>query len=160
MKPRDALKKIHAPRNITSHSEKVKKKAEAIARRIAAKGVKVDLQVVRAGALLHDVGRTKTHGITHGVEGGRILRALGFGERVARIAETHVVCGLTKAEAVKLGLPAKSYLPRSVEEKIVCYADKLSDEGKVKRILSHFKKNGSVAKRMKKLFKEFEGVDD
>ena len=33
--------------------------------------------------------------------------------------------GLTSEEAVKLGLPPGDYIPKTIEEKIVCHADNL-----------------------------------
>jgi len=39
--------------------------------------------------------------------------------------ERHVGAGITQEEAVKLGLPPRDYVPQTLEEKIVCYADKL-----------------------------------
>jgi len=74
---------------------------------------------------LHDIGRSKTHSIEHGVVGAEILRDLGFDERLALIAERHIGAGITKEEAIELGLPPKDYLPVTLEEKIVAHADNL-----------------------------------
>jgi len=87
-----------------------------------------DIKLVEAGALLHDIGRSKTHGIFHAVEGARIAKKLGLPKRIVKIIERHIGAGLSKEEAKKLGLPAKDYIPETLEEKIVCHADSLIDD--------------------------------
>ena len=77
------------------------------------------------GALLHDIGRCRTHGIQHAAAGGLILRILGFDEKVARIAERHMGAGVPPDEAEALELPPGEYMPATLEEKIVCHADNL-----------------------------------
>jgi uncharacterized protein len=87
--------------------------------------VPFDQELVRLGGMLHDIGRSRTHGIDHAVVGGEIGRALGFDDRIVRIIERHIGAGITAAEAERLGLPKRDYLPLTVEEKIVSYADNL-----------------------------------
>lgn len=89
------------------------------------KGYKVDLRLVEAGALLHDIGRSQTHSIEHGAVGGQIARRLGMPMELAHIIERHVGAGLTQDEARRNNLPKGNYVPETLEEKIVCYADKL-----------------------------------
>ena len=85
----------------------------------------VDRNLVNVGALLHDIGRALVHDITHGFRGANILRQKGFPEQVALVVERHVLGGFTASEARRIGLPPRSFLPTSWEEKIVCVADKL-----------------------------------
>ena len=118
----DLLKILKIPLSVRRHSEKVADKAIEIAQKI--KKVKVDMNLIEIGALLHDVGRTKTHGFKHALIGGKILRQKGFSEKLARICETHILGGLDKEDAKKFGLPIKNYLPTTLEEKIICLADK------------------------------------
>ena len=58
--------------------------------------------------------------------GAALLRETGAGEMMARVAELHTGSGLTSAEITqqKLPLPARDYLPSSLLEKLICYADK------------------------------------
>ena len=49
----------------------------------------------------------------------------GYGRDVLNIIERHIGAGITKKEAEQLGLPVKSYLPETIEEKIVAHADNL-----------------------------------
>ena len=81
--------------------------------------------MVEAGALLHDIGRSQTHSIEHGAMGGQIARRLGMPMELTHIIERHVGAGLTQDEARRNNLPKGHYIPETLEEKIVCYADKL-----------------------------------
>ncbi|MFX0006653.1 MAG: HD domain-containing protein [Promethearchaeota archaeon] len=118
----ELLKKLKIPLSVRRHSEKVADKAIEIARKI--KKVQVDINLIEIGALLHDIGRTKTHGFKHALIGGKILKQRGFSNKLARICETHILGGLDKEDAKKVGLPEKNYLPLTLEEKIICLADK------------------------------------
>ncbi len=80
-------------------------------------------QYLATASLLHDIGRSRSHDIDHGVIGGQILRHEGYPHH-ARVAEVHVLGGLSRFEAQSLGLPFRDYRPRSLVEKIVTYADK------------------------------------
>lgn len=118
----DLLKELKTPLSVRRHSEKVADKAIEIAQKI--KKVQVDINLVEIGALLHDIGRTQTHSFKHALTGGKILKQRGFSKKLARICETHILGGLDKEDAKKIGLPEKDYLPLTLEEKIICLADK------------------------------------
>ncbi|MHA1238450.1 MAG: HD domain-containing protein [Candidatus Odinarchaeia archaeon] len=133
------IKSIQLPENIILHSKAVASKALEIANKIRNKGVQVDLELVSLGGLLHDVGRVRSHGLDHGYVGGLILVENGFDVRVARIAETHVLGGFTPSESEKLGLPKKDFRPKTLEEKICCYADKLILNTKPVSLAERFK---------------------
>ena len=115
------LEKEHTPENVIDHCKAVYKKAM----KIAANFNDVDEDIIRKGALLHDIGRSRTHGITHAVEGVKIAERYGYDEDVLNIIERHIGAGITESEAEKLGLPKKSYVPQTLEEKIVAHADNL-----------------------------------
>jgi uncharacterized protein len=123
MKRREALallRKYGAGESVIDHVKKVRDYAMEIAR-----DVDCDRELVEAGALLHDIGRSRTHGIDHAVVGADILRREGVDERIVNIVERHVGAGITEEEAVFLGLPRKDYVPKTIEEKIVAHADNL-----------------------------------
>ena len=82
-----------------------------------------NLRLITAGALLHDIGRSVTHGVEHGIEGGKIAREEGWHEELAKIIERHIGGGITKEEAESQELPVKSYIPETLEEKLICHAD-------------------------------------
>jgi uncharacterized protein len=110
------------PKNVIEHCSTVSALATDIAKRIKAKGHKIDVSFVETAGLLHDIGRSKTQDIRHGIEGAEILKEY---PKYARVCECHIGGGITKDEAVKLGLPPKDFLPITLEEKVVCLADKL-----------------------------------
>lgn len=93
---------------------------------------------IKAAAMLHDIGIFLTdaagihcHGtqpyIAHGRLGADLLRKEGAPETLARVAERHTGTGLTPADITRLGgiLPDdRSYMPETILERLVCYADK------------------------------------
>lgn len=115
------LKQEETHENVIEHSKAVYKKAMVI----AANFKNADKDLIKKGALLHDIGRSKTHGISHAVEGAKIVKQYGYPEEVQNIVERHIGAGITEEESVKLGLPKKSYIPQTIEEKIVAHADNL-----------------------------------
>ncbi|HID47491.1 MAG TPA: TIGR00295 family protein [Methanococcaceae archaeon] len=90
------------------------------------RGHNIDLDLAVFGALLHDIGRSRTHTIKHGVEGAKIVREHNLDERLALIVERHIGGGITKKEAAELGLPPRDYIPRTLEEKLVAHCDNLT----------------------------------
>ncbi|KJJ83648.1 metal dependent phosphohydrolase [Candidatus Omnitrophus magneticus] len=106
------------------HCIKVAQKAVEIAKRTTAE---VDIELIARGALLHDLGKSKTHGIEHGRIGAELGKELGLPSTITDIMEKHIRGGLTEDEAKELGLPVKDYSLKTIEEKIVIYADRLVD---------------------------------
>jgi len=119
------LEKEGCSKAVIKHCEKVAKLAREIAERIVRNGIKVDMEAVEAGAWLHDVGRARTHGIMHIIEGVEIAKKYGMPKKVLDIIEHHGGAGIDAEEAEKLGLPKKDYTPKSIEEMIVAHADNL-----------------------------------
>lgn len=120
----EILEEENCPSNVIDHSLAVRDVSVEIAREIQESGREVDIDLVEVGALLHDVGRSKTHEVSHCIKGAKILGERGL-DRFAGFAEDHVGAGITAEESRELGLPAGDHIPRSVEEKIVTYADNL-----------------------------------
>ncbi|MCX8150326.1 MAG: HDIG domain-containing protein [Candidatus Bathyarchaeota archaeon] len=121
----ELLRKNGCSKNVIAHCEAVAKLARETAEICKKKGLKVDVDLVEIGALLHDVGRSKTHSIHHVVAGVEIAKKAGLPDPVISIIKCHVGGGITASEAAELGWPAGSYVPTTLEEKIVSYADKL-----------------------------------
>lgn len=116
---------------VLTHSKKVRDIALSLTKHLN----DFDKDLLNIGALLHDIGRFKyppgsKDSILHGVEGGRILRDLGY-DQYARICETHIGVGITKEDilAQRLPLPLKDYIPKTKEEIIIAYADNLDSPG-------------------------------
>ena len=116
------------------HCRQVSDMALEIARKLS---LPLDLNEVEAAAMLHDIGIFLTdapgihcHGaepyIRHGILGADLLRREGTPESWARVAERHTGSGLTADEIISqnLPLPHQDYLPETVLERLICYADK------------------------------------
>ncbi len=116
------------------HSRLVAEKALRIAERLS--HLHPDREFIREAALLHDIGIFKTDApgigcrgrlpyICHGILGREILEQEGF-PRHGLVCERHVGAGISLAEIGRhnLPLPHRDMLPRTLEEEIVCYADK------------------------------------
>jgi uncharacterized protein len=143
----DILEKVAMPEDVMRHVELVADMAVAFAESINRKHpTTVDVGLVRAGALLHDLGRVRTHTILHVVEGVNIAEELDLDPRVIEIIRRHVGGGLTPGDAKALGLPAWDGMPRSLEEKIVCHADSLvgpMGRRTLRQTLKYIRKTGS-----------------
>ncbi|MGK5519991.1 HD domain-containing protein [Micromonospora sp. URMC 107] len=96
----------------------------------------LDVALVRAGCLLHDIGVYRLYDATgrldqenyirHGMLGHALLRDLGFPELVGRFCSHHTGVGLTREDVQRqrLPLPVDDYTADTVEEQLVMYADK------------------------------------
>lgn len=102
---------------------------------------------IEAAAMLHDIGIFLTdapgihcHGtepyLRHGILGADLLRREGAPEAIAAVAERHTGAGITADDiaGMQLPLPPGDYMPRTLLERLVCYADKFySKSGDMKR---------------------------
>ena len=125
---------------LLSHSRSVADEALAIAHRLA---LPLSDAEIETAAMLHDIGIIATdapgidcHGtepyLCHGTIGADMLREAGVDEKYARVAERHTGAGLTAEEIAAAGLPlpaGRSYMPDSLLEKLICYADCFYSKG-------------------------------
>jgi tRNA (cytidine56-2'-O)-methyltransferase len=119
--------------------------AVRVGERMREAGNEVDLTLVEAGALLHDIGRSRTHGIMHAIEGTRILADNGVSPRVIGIVRNHIGAGMDKEEAAAQGLPHEDFIPQTLEQKIVAACDNLfsgSERTTVAHEIKHLEKKG------------------
>ncbi|MFH0848396.1 MAG: HDIG domain-containing metalloprotein [archaeon] len=119
------LREAGCQESVIEHCITVSENAIRMARKASLRK-SVDAELVEIGAILHDVGRSITRGIEHGVLGAQIASRLGLDQKLVSIIANHVGAGIPAQEARELGLPFQDYLPRTLEEKIVCYADKIT----------------------------------
>lgn len=105
---------------------------------------KINIQFLYEAAMLHDIGIVyvdapaifcygKEPYIKHGLLGGEILRKEGLPDH-ARVAERHTGTGLTRQTILQqaLPLPPADYVPETLEEQIICYADKFYSKTRLK----------------------------
>ncbi len=117
-----------------AHAGAVARKARQVAERMVR--LKPDVSFIEEAALLHDIGIFLTHApsigcfgthpyVCHGYLGRDLLEKAGM-PRHALVCERHVGVGLTVEDIRidRLPLPEREALPQTLEEKIVCYADK------------------------------------
>lgn len=142
------------------HSNLVAKKALEIAKRVPE--LSPDLSFICEAAMLHDIGIFKTHApiinchgdknyLCHGYLGREILEKEGYTKH-ALVCERHTGTGLSLADITnqKLPLPQRDMRPQTIEEEIICLADKfysknpneLKKEKTIKEIKKGFEKYG------------------
>ena len=126
-----------------AHAEAVASFALELARRHPEYGI--DETFVYEAAMLHDIGifltdapRIHCYGnelyLCHGYLGAQLLRQHGY-ERNARVCERHTGTGLTKEIIEQNGwnLPVKDFVPVTLEEQLICFADKFFSKTKFLR---------------------------
>lgn len=144
---------------VIKHCIAVADLAVETANKLVAKGLSVNVDLVLAGALLHDLGRSKSHTVDHALVGAKIAESIGLPEPVIGIIKRHVGAGITIEEAMAFGWPKDNYMPESLEEKIVSYADKLISKSKrvpIETEIKHLQKENrpQAAERVRKLNEE------
>ncbi|MCR4603342.1 MAG: phosphohydrolase [Prevotella sp.] len=137
----DALRRL-----LITHSQQVALRCLAIADRHPE--LSLDTSFLQEAAMLHDIGIRWCHAptifcegtepyIRHGLIGGEVLRQEGL-LRHARVCERHTGTGITREQIVRqqLPLPLHDYIPETMEEQVVCYADKFYSKSRPERILN------------------------
>lgn len=147
--PLDLIDKYYGPEPrlraiLVRHSMQVADLALEILRK---KNLPLDENTVYAAGMLHDIGIFKTHApsiechgtepyIMHGIIGARLLREEKAGDVTADVAERHTGAGITADDIIRqrLPMPVGDYTPRTLLEKLICYADKFySKSGEMRR---------------------------
>ncbi len=139
MKPTEIIKEFYRPgtksyTTLIHHSEQVTQKALDTAEKVP--HLKPDLGFIAEAAMLHDIGIFMTDAqmlecngdhpyLKHGTLGKEILEKKGL-PRHALVCERHVGVGISAEDIVThdLPLPVRDMRPVSIEEQIICYADK------------------------------------
>jgi uncharacterized protein len=165
MKPIDIINEFYKPGSLAhgilvTHSAAVANKAIDAAKRVSA--LNPDCLFIEEAAMLHDIGIFYTNApslgctgnypyVSHGYLGRKLLEDKGL-PRHALVCERHVGVGLTLDEIQRHGLPLpeRDAVPITIEEQIVCYADKFfskksnqnGKEQSVKTVLKTIEKYG------------------
>jgi len=163
MKPLEIIQKYYDKNTelyylLVEHSRAVAGKALEAAENV--RHLNPDLKFIEEASMLHDIGifltyapEIKCYGdkpyVCHGYLGREILEREGF-PRHALVCERHVGAGITiqDIEKQRLPLPKRSMSPVSIEEQIICFADKFfskynkrgkeKSKGEIKTELSRF----------------------
>ena len=146
-------------RILVTHSRSVADKALAMAR--SHPELELDLQFVEEAAMLHDIGIFLTDAedifcfgthpyICHGYLGAELVRREGFPCH-ALVCERHTGAGISlqRIEEQSLPVPHREMIPLTLEEQIICFADKFLSK-------THLEREKSVAKARKSIEKHGE----
>jgi len=139
MNPYDTIKKYFDENSLgydilIKHSELVTKKAIQIAKYNLEKFP--DLDLIKTGAMLHDIGICKTNAknigcfgqdtyLKHFLYSKEIVKEEGYSKEIQNIVLTHIGCGCTveEIEKYKFPFPKEDIIAKTVEEQIVAIAD-------------------------------------
>ena len=129
----------------------------------------INRRFVREAALLHDIGIFMTDApaiqcfgeqpyIAHGYLGADLLRKEGF-ERHALVCERHTGAGLTLEEIIErqLPVPHREMVPVTLEEQIICFADKFFSKTHLDEEKTVEKARKSIAKYGEEGLNRFDG---
>lgn len=149
------------------HSRSVADKALAMARNHPE--LDLDLSFIEEAALLHDIGIFLTDAsdiycygkhpyICHGYLGAELVAAEGF-PRHALVCERHTGAGISLQNIIgqQLPIPHREMVPVSMEEQIVCFADKFFSKTKLHQEKTVEKARKSVARFGEEGGKRFDG---
>ena len=155
---------------LLKHSKAVADKAIAIAK--AHPELPIDRQFLLEAAMVHDIGIIKTNApdiqcfgtepyIRHGVLGAEMMRAEGYPLH-ARVCERHTGAGLSLKEIKEqsLPLPHEDLLPETLEEKLICYADKFFSKTRLDREKTLEQAERSVAKHGEEGLRRFKEMEE
>ncbi len=150
-------KRYGSNERVVSHCERCAEISKLLSERAKKQGHAVNEEAALAGALLHDIGRSKTQLVGHGHVGADILEKEGVDAVVVEIVRRHVGAGISQKEASALGFPAGDYVPRTLEQKIVCFADKMLDGDRARPFVEEEKRfilRGHDVERLRALKKD------
>lgn len=144
------LKKYSVPNNVIRHSEDVCRVSLFIGERMMKRGEKVNLKLLEAASLLHDIDKIHTlNNGKHGIMSCNILKKEGF-NAIAKFAFIHVLHAILNTRTV----------PKTWEEKIFYYADRRVNPEGVVSVKDRFDyirhKYGSKDKKTMKMINEAE----
>lgn len=139
MNPIEIIEKYYDPNSrlyniLLTHSTQVRDKALQVA--TSHPELHADIAFIAEAAMLHDIGIYLTYApdidcfgthkyVEHGYLGAELISKEGF-PRHALVCERHTGMGLDieQIERQNIPIPRREMRPVSIEEKIICYADK------------------------------------
>ena len=181
MNPFDIIAEFYEPGSrsyqiLVKHGQQVADRAVETAMRVS--HLNPNLNFIKEAAILHDIGIFETDSpilgctgkhpyVCHGYLGRKIMERKGLPMH-GLVCERHVGVGISFEEIKRyhLPLPQRDMVPISIEEQIICYADKFyskngktgGDEKTVEDILNALQKYGPEKvirfQKWMRLFKE------
>lgn len=171
MNPLDIITKYYPAdseiyRILVTHSRSVADKALALAR--LHPEMNLDLAFIEEAAMLHDIGvflcnapdiacQGEAPYICHGYLGADLMRREGY-PRHALVCERHTGTGISlqMIEENNYPLPKRDMIPVSLEEQLICFADKFYSKTKLDKEKSPDKIKQSLMKYGNETVERFE----
>jgi uncharacterized protein len=139
----ELLNEFNVPENILNHSKKVAEVSLFIGKKLKLKGIKVNLSLLNASALLHDIAKHSTlqsEEKRHSIAGAELLEKKGF-KQIAELISEHGTDEILKENPFSC-----------IESKILFYADKRVKSDKIVSLKERFdylfKRYGSISKEV------------
>ncbi len=151
MNPYQIIEKYYTPHTglyyiLVKHSEQVRDKALEIAQKHPE--LELNTNFIAEAALLHDIGiflcdaprifcRGNHQYIEHGYLGADLLRKEGLPQH-ALVCERHTGTGISLEKIMErnLPMPHRDMRPVSLEEQVICYADKFFSKRELQTMLT------------------------
>jgi putative nucleotidyltransferase with HDIG domain len=115
-------KKFQVDRQILAHSMKVAQVAVVLARALNERGSSLNMKLIEAAALLHDIAKGHPN---HAEEAAKVLRGLGYG---------------TLAQVVSLHMDVHPVPDQPISpQEVVCFADKMVQADRIVPVEKRFK---------------------
>jgi len=168
MNPVAIIEKFYEPGTglyeiLMNHSRKVAHKSLEIAGTLG--HMNPDLEFISKAAMLHDIGICFTRApsigcsgthpyVCHGYLGRKLLDENGLPPEYGLVCERHTGAGITKANIISnnLPLPHRDMVPVTLEEKIICAADKY--HSKSPKNQGHVPTTEEIIKNLEKIGKD------
>jgi putative nucleotidyltransferase with HDIG domain len=148
------MDKYNMPLHIRQHSLVVCEIALSIARALKETGENINLDEVRAAALLHDITKQSSiqTGENHAETGAELLRKLGYG-RIAEIVQAHIIPrdGGTRVTAEEVV---------SYADKRVIHDQKVSLDERFDYLIKRYGRDESAVQRIKNMGKRMQAIEE
>lgn len=143
------------PLHIQEHSRMVAAVSATLARLLNESGLTLNMEIVLAGALLHDIAKAESilTGGNHSEAGAQMLEALGF-FRLAPIVRDHVTLDLQRVNG-----PLTESLIVNYSDKRVKHVEVVTIEARFRDLMERYAMTEEQRSRMIKRFKLYQRLE-